>query len=57
VSSIPAGQGLVFSTTSKYLADLARIGVVTVKRGGKWSYDKRNEKAIGAAVARLKAEL
>lgn len=57
MSSIPAGQGLVFSTTSKYLADLARIGVVTVKRGGKWSYDKRNEKAIGAAVARLKAEL
>lgn len=57
VSSIQAGQGLAFSTTSKYLADLARIGLVTVKRSGKWSYYKRNEKAIRAVVARLKAEL
>ena len=57
VSSIQAGQGLAFSTTSKYLADLARIGLVTVKRSGKWSYYKRNEKAIGAMVARLKSEL
>ena len=57
VSSIQAGQGLAFSTTSKYLADLARIGLVTVKRRGKWSYYKRNEKAIAAVVARLKREL
>jgi ArsR family transcriptional regulator len=57
VSSIQAGQGLAFSTTSKYLADLARIGLVTVKRSGKWSYYKRDEKAIGAVVARLKTEL
>lgn len=57
VSSIQAGQGLAFSTTSKYLADLARIGLVTVKRSGKWSYYKRNEKAIRAVVARLQSEL
>lgn len=57
VSSIQAGQGLAFSTTSKYLADLARIGLVTVKRRGKWSYYKRNEKAIGAVAARMKTEL
>lgn len=57
VSSIQAGQGLAFSTTSKYLTDLARIGLVTVKRSGKWSYYKRNEKAIGAVAARLAAEL
>lgn len=57
VSSIQAGQGLAFSTTSKYLTDLARIGLVTVKRSGKWSYYKRNEKAIKAVVARLKTEL
>ncbi|OUM04061.1 ArsR/SmtB family transcription factor [Variovorax sp. JS1663] len=57
VSSIQAGQGLAFSTTSKYLADLARIGLVTAKRSGKWSYYKRNEKAINNVLARLKAEL
>jgi DNA-binding transcriptional ArsR family regulator len=57
VSSIQAGQGLAFSTTSKYLTDLARIGLVTFKRSGKWSYYKRNEKAIKAVVARLKNEL
>lgn len=57
VSSIQAGQGLAFSTTSKYLTDLARIGLVTFKRSGKWSYYKRDEKAIKAVVARLKTEL
>lgn len=57
VSSIQAGQGLAFSTTSKYLTDLARIGLVTFKRSGKWSYYKRNEKGIKAVVARLKTEL
>lgn len=57
VSSIQAGQGLAFSTTSKYLAALARIGLVTVKRSGKWSYYKRNEKAVDAVLARLKIEL
>ncbi len=57
VSSIQAGQGLAFSTTSKYLADLARIGLVTVKRSGKWSYYKRNETAVRAMVARLMSEL
>jgi DNA-binding transcriptional ArsR family regulator len=57
VSSIQAGQGLAFSTTSKYLTDLARVGLVTVKRSGKWSYYKRNEKTIRAVVARLKSEL
>lgn len=57
VSSIQAGQGLAFSTTSKYLADLARIGLVTIKRSGKWSYYKRDEKAIKAVVARLNKEL
>lgn len=57
VSSIQEGQGLAFSTTSKYLADLARIGLVTVKRSGKWSYYKRNEAAISAMADRLAAEL
>ena len=57
VSSIQSGQGLAFSTTSKYLADLARIGLVTFKRSGKWSYYKRNEKAIKAMIARLNKEL
>jgi hypothetical protein len=33
------------------------IGLVTVKRSGKWSYYKRNEKTITAVVARLKTEL
>lgn len=57
VSSIQAGQGLAFSTTSKYLSDLARVGLVTVKRSGKWSYYKRNEKAIKSVIARLNKEL
>lgn len=57
VSSIQAGQGLAFSTTSKYLADLAAIGLVTTKRMGKWSYYKRDERAIAAMVKRLGREL
>ncbi|OWQ47480.1 ArsR/SmtB family transcription factor [Roseateles sp. L2-2] len=57
VSSIQAGQGLAFSTTSKYLADLAGIGLVTTKRMGKWSYYKRDERAIAALAKRLAREL
>lgn len=57
VSSIQAGQGLAFSTTSKYLADLANVGLVTVKRTGKWSYYRRDERAISALSKRLAEEL
>ena len=57
VSSIQAGQRLAFSTASKYLADLASVGLVTVKRSGKWSYYRRNEQAIEALRRRLSAEL
>lgn len=57
VSSIQAGQGLAFSTTSKYLADLASVGLVTVKRAGKWSYYRRNEEAIALLAKRMAREL
>lgn len=57
VSSIQAGQKLAFSTTSKYLTDLASVGLVTVKRSGKWSYYRRNEQAIKVLAKRLAAEL
>jgi ArsR family transcriptional regulator len=57
VSSIQAGQGLAFSTTSKYLADLARVGLITVKRAGRWSYYRRDEGAIQALAKRMSIEL
>lgn len=57
VSSIQAGQGLAFSTTSKYLADLAGVGLVLVKRVGKWSYYRRNEPAIQALINRMSIDL
>ncbi len=57
VSSIQAGQRLAFSTTSKYLTDLASVGLITVKRSGKWSYYRRNEKAIADLIKRLAKEL
>lgn len=57
VSSIQEGQGLAFSTTSKYLTDLATIGLVNVKRAGKWSYYRRNEDAIQALAERLARSL
>ncbi len=57
VSSIQAGQKLAVSTTSKYLTDLAGVGLVTVKRSGKWSYYRRNEQAIKDLAKRLAAEL
>lgn len=57
VSSIQAGQKLAFSTTSKYLTDLASVGLVTVKRSGKWSYYRRNEQAIKLLAKRLATEL
>ncbi|MGN6828006.1 ArsR/SmtB family transcription factor [Paucibacter sp. M5-1] len=57
VSSIQAGQKLAFSTTSKYLTDLASVGLVTVKRSGKWSYYRRNEQAIKVLAKRLATEL
>lgn len=57
VSSILAGQGLAFSTTSKYLADRDAIGLVTIKRMGKWSYYKRGERAIAALAKRLARKL
>ncbi|WP_431262493.1 ArsR/SmtB family transcription factor [Roseateles chitinivorans] len=53
VSSIQAGQGLAFSTTSKYLADLASVGLVIVKRSGRWSYYRRDERAIASMVKRM----
>jgi len=57
VSSIQAGQGLAFSTTSKYLADLAAVGLVHVKRAGKWSYYRRNKAAIQSLLQRMSKEL
>ncbi len=57
VSSIQAGQGLAFSTTSKYLADLASAGLVIVKRAGRWTYYRRDEKAIAALAKRMAREL
>lgn len=46
VSSIQEGIGLSQSTVSSYLATLQRVGLVSVKRVGQWTYYKRNEAAI-----------
>lgn len=53
VSLIQKKAGLSQSTTSAYLATLARAGLVEVKRIGQWTYYRRNDAAIGRFLDRL----
>jgi ArsR family transcriptional regulator len=53
VSLIQKKAGLSQSTTSAYLATLARAGLVEVKRIGQWTYYRRNEAAIGRFLGHL----
>jgi ArsR family transcriptional regulator len=46
VSLIQQKAGLSQSTTSQYLGVLGRAGLVRAKRVGKWTYYKRDERAI-----------
>jgi DNA-binding transcriptional ArsR family regulator len=55
VSLIQRKTGLSQSTTSHFLAVLARAGLVRSKRIGQWTYFKRDEEAIrhfSAALAK-----
>jgi DNA-binding transcriptional ArsR family regulator len=49
--------GLSQSTTSQYLAVLENAGLVIPTRLGKWTYYKRNEKAIAAFMKQMKSDL
>jgi ArsR family transcriptional regulator len=53
VSLIQKKTGLSQSTTSHFLAVLARAGLVRSKRIGQWTYFKRDEEAIGRFSAAL----
>lgn len=53
VSLIQKKSGLSQSTTSAYLATLARAGLVEARRIGQWTYYKRNEPAIRRFLAQL----
>lgn len=57
VSLIQKKAGLSQSTTSAYLATLARAGLVDVKRIGQWTYYRRNNAAIGRFLDRLAGAL
>ncbi|WP_263144905.1 winged helix-turn-helix domain-containing protein [Pseudomonas sp. RIT-PI-AD] len=45
------------STASSHLAILQRAGLIQATRIGKWTYYRRNERAIDAFAERLKHEL
>ena len=53
VSLIQRKSGLSQSTTSQFLAVLARAGLVRAKRIGQWTYFKRDEEAIRRFSAAL----
>ena len=53
VSLIQKKAGLSQSTTSHFLAVLARAGLVRSKRLGQWTYFKRDEEAIRRFTAAL----
>jgi len=57
VSLIQKKARLSQSTTSAYLATLARAGLVEVKRIGQWTYYRRNEPAIQRFLGRLATAL
>lgn len=57
VSLIQKKARLSQSTTSAYLAALARAGLVDVKRIGQWTYYRRNEAAIRSFLGRLTTAL
>jgi DNA-binding transcriptional ArsR family regulator len=57
VAFIQEKAGLSQSTTSQYLAVLENAGLVIPTRLGKWTYYKRNEKAIAAFMKQMKSDL
>jgi len=57
VSLIQKKAGLSQSTTSAYLATLARAGLVDVKRIGQWTYYRRNQPAISRFLGGLSRAL
>lgn len=57
VTHLQLKAGLSPSTTSAHLAILQRAGFVLTTRIGKWTYYRRDEKAIGDFAARLTIEL
>jgi DNA-binding transcriptional ArsR family regulator len=49
--------GVAQPTATSHLQVLARVGLVTSKRLGRWTYYKRDEPAIAALKDRIGAEL
>lgn len=45
--------GLSQSTVSQYLMLLQQAGLITTERRGQWTYCKRNEKNLKAAIRQL----
>jgi ArsR family transcriptional regulator len=53
VTHIRAKTGLAQSTTSAYMAELHRAGLVHATRVGKWTHYRRDEERIAALVDTL----
>lgn len=57
VGSISEKMGMSQSTVSNYLDQLQRAGLLESRRFGKWTYYRRNEKAIKALAHFVEEEL
>jgi DNA-binding transcriptional ArsR family regulator len=53
VSHIQAKSGLAQSTTSAYMAELQRAGLVHATRVGKWTHYRRDEQRIAELLQAL----
>ena len=49
--------GVAQPTATAHLKALARVGLVTSKRVGQWTFYKRDEKAIAALKREIRSEL
>ncbi|MNC24981.1 DNA-binding transcriptional repressor ArsR [compost metagenome] len=57
VSQITAKLNMTQSTTSQYLSVLQRAGLVQATRLGKWTYYKRDEKALEQMASFIQEDL
>lgn len=57
VAYIQEKAGLSQSTTSEYMSMLHKVGMVIATRAGKWTYYRRDEKAIQAFIKQLSIAL
>ena len=57
VESISERAGISQSTASNYLTMMRRAGLLLSERHGKWTYYRRDEKAIAELAQQLEREL